>query len=168
MNDLPGPDANLKTTIIPGEKSSYWGYACVLIALVKLDTGLAKTTALVRQRPPSEDDAVQMLHKYYVTKGVQYDDTSTRFQIMDEWGYTPIFTGKSTWEDITLHAEFTTQGKYIFDIEGHTVKVTAGKTFPSGRKLKNPRTSFATHSHPDNYTPDAEFDKDIKYVWMKK
>jgi hypothetical protein len=167
VNDLPGPDANLKTTIIPGEKSSYWGYACVLIALVKLDNGLAKTTSLIGQTPPSEDDAVQMLHKYYVTRGVQYDDTSTRFLIMDEWGYTPIFTGTSTWDDITLHVGFTPQGRYIFDITGHTVKVTAGKTMPAGRKLKNAKSSFATHSHPDNYTPDAEFNQDIKYVWMK-
>ena len=48
------------------------------------------------------------------------------------------------------------------------MKVTAAKTLPAGKKLKNAKTSFVTDSHPDNYERDAEFDKDIKYVWMKK
>lgn len=165
-NDLPGPDADLKTTKIAGGDGYYWEYACVLIALVKLDPGLAKTQALLRQRPASEDAAVQALHAYYVRRGTQYDDTSTRFALMDDWGYTPVFTGRTTWADLPLHTTLTPQNQYIFDIEGHTVKVDVNKTF-TGRRLNNPASFMTPESHPANYKPGTEFAEDIKFVWMK-
>jgi hypothetical protein len=170
-NDLPDADADLKTTPIKNRTDHmYWEYACVLIALVKHDAGLTKTTAILRSTPASEDAAVQALHSHYVKKKLYYDDTSTRFKMMDEWGYEPVFTGNVTWNDLSTQVTLTPQNKYIFDISGHTLKATVNRTTPAGKRMPKPESFITPESHPENWNDKETFGEDIrvKFVWKKK
>ena len=166
-NDLPGANADLKTTRIPNEEGYYWEYACVLIALVQLDPGMTKTQLLLGQQPASQDAAVQALHTYYVNKKVYYDDTSTRVKLMGDWGYTPVFAGDCAFEDLAQHVTLTPQGKYIFDIDGHTVNMTVDRTLPTGKKMPKPSSFMTPHSHPENWDDKETFKQSVKYVWKK-
>lgn len=168
-DDLPGADVNLFTQIKGGEPGKlYWEYACVLVALAKLDPNWAKAKALTKTNPGTIEQMVQHLHKYYKTKGVMYDDTSTRFRVMDEWGYKPIYFGKTTWKDLPKHVELKKGGKYIFDIVGHTVAVTADQDVKKdGSQLKKPENSLTADSHPDNFKPGTEYDVDVVSIWSK-
>ncbi len=168
-DDLPDANVNLFTQIKGEEKGKlYWEYACVLVALAKLDPNWTKAKALTKTNPSTIEQMVQDLHKYYKTKGVMYDDTSTRFRIMDEWGYKPIFFGKIKWKDLPKHVALDKGTKYIFDIVGHTVAVTATDAVPKdGSNLTDPKDSLETDSHPKNFKPGTEYGVDVVSIWRK-
>jgi hypothetical protein len=110
--DLGKATDDLLTTDIPGKPGAkQWTYACVLIALAKLDEGYRTTKELTKTDPGRIEDAVQALHEYYVDNDVQYDDSATRFSIMKRWGYTPVWVGKCPWtslpSQVALPAEQT-------------------------------------------------------------
>jgi hypothetical protein len=169
-NDLPGPNVDLGSHAGGAKTNTYFKLACVLIALAKHDTNYAKLREITGAAPNDIKDAVQALHRHYATEGVQYDDTATRFQMMNAWGYKAIFTSGCTWADLPKHVAMTTNKKYIFDIEGHTVCVRAKRDIaldPNGT-LANPRNYLEPDSHEDNYKRGTEFDKAIKYIWEKQ
>jgi len=113
-------------------------------------------------------DSVQALHKYYVENDVRYDDTSTRLKVMDEWGYEIIFAGEVPWTDLPLHVALKRNKDYIFDIEGHTVKVSVTRDIPEPpASLAKPAGYFLPESDPDNYKSGAEFTKRVRYIWAK-
>jgi hypothetical protein len=152
------------------ETNTFYKLACVLIALLKYDVGHTKTRTLIGEPPKNFKDIMQKLHDYYAGQGVQYDDTSTRFAMMNDWGYSLVFAGDSKWEDLAKHAAFKSGEKYIFDIVGHTVKVRAKKDIAKDekREIKIPKNFFEPDSDEDNYVPGAEFKKNVKYIWVKK
>jgi hypothetical protein len=127
-NDLLGAGKPLSTRVEGAKSNTGWKMACVLIALVKHEADFAaKVRTLTRKTPSSWLDAIQVLHDHYAGQGVMYDDTATRFELMNAWGYTPIFTAGCAWADVPKHVALSTAGKYIFDIEGHTVVVRPTK-----------------------------------------
>ena len=142
--DLPSAETDL-FTMLPGQKDkdkTYWTYACVLIALVKSDQ--AKAQALTRSGSTTLEELVQGLHAYYVRKGIQYDDTSTRFTVMDEWGYKPIFIGETTWLNLPTKFAFPA-GDYIFDIVEHTVAVNVPVDIREDRPSRSPSSRASSY-----------------------
>jgi hypothetical protein len=166
-HDLPSADTDLFTQI-PGKKKreeTYWTYACVLIALVKSDEKTAKR--LAKTDSSKLEDLVQRLHAYYVRKDVQYDDTSTRFTVMDEWGFKPIFFGETDWTNLPRFLELPA-GDYIFDIVGHTVAVNVPKTIPrSDKPLPTVKGLFVPDSDGRNYARGLETTKKVLSIWKK-
>jgi len=153
---------------IPGKKlgETYWEYVCVLIALVKAD-GYTPVQRITGQAATGLQPAVQALHDHYVDQGVQYDDSSTRFRVMRDWGYRLIFAGRSSWAELPSHVELRRGGNYIFDIDGHTVKVDVHQNVErNGKPLANPSKVFEPQSEEDNYDQD-EFAEDVLYIWSK-
>jgi hypothetical protein len=171
--DLPAVGTKLRETKVPKKgKLTYYHYTCVLIALVK-DNGMAKAKALAKTIGTDEaalvdtPSAVYALHDYYMTNNVQYDDSSTRFQVMAEWGYNMVFSGESNW--LALGKEIELQpGGYVFDIPGHTLKVTVkkkvGKDMPAKATFNE---YFKAESDSENYGLGDEHTKPVRYVWKK-
>lgn len=135
-----------------------WPKTCTLIALVKhKGTGPAFAKAGVRN--PTADDldtAVQALHDHYMRAGVQYDDESTRQLVMKDWGYRNIFTGPATYQQLPGLVELSSGSSYIFDIKGHTVKVTMKKAVKSDTVIDDVGKFFTFESDPDNYKGDEK------------
>ncbi len=165
------PDLGAKGTSvrakIPSDPlgATYWEYMCVLIALVKAD-GYATVKRLTDKQPTTLQPAVQALSDHYLADGLQFDDSSTRRQVMKEWGYKMIFSGSSEWTDLPAHVALK-KAKYIFDIPGHTVMVEVKKAMPrNGTPLTKLDDYFEPQSERDNYDKD-EFDSPVTYIWAK-
>jgi hypothetical protein len=172
-NDLIDADKPLSTWTGEGPKTNTgWKMACVLIALVKHEgTGFAaKVHEITNETPTSDKDAVQKLHTFYAGRGnVQYDDTATRFELMNRWGYDPIFTAGCAWADLPKHVALLKNKKYIFDIQGHTVVVRPNKDIPmDGSTIKDPSKVLDPDSLAENYTRGDEFKVPIKFIWQKQ
>jgi hypothetical protein len=152
---------------IPGEQkgTTYWEYMCVLIALIKAD-GYGMVNRLTHTATTELEPAVQALQDYYLSNDVQFDDSSTRMQIMKEWGFELIFAGRSEWRDLPKHVPLK-RGKYIFDIPGHTVQVDVERDLPMADKsLTNPKQCFTPQSEEDNYDQD-ELALPVTFIWAK-
>jgi hypothetical protein len=138
---------------IPGKMkgTTYWEYMCVLIALVKAD-GYGKVKTLTKKDVSGLTPAVQALSDYYLQKGIEFDDSSARRQVMAEWGYKLIFAGRTPWADLPKYVALAPgQGKYIFDIVGHTTLVDVARSVPKdGKRIAKPDQVFTPHSEPDN------------------
>ncbi len=164
--DLPKAGESVRAKI-PNTKKSYWEYMCTLIALVKHE-GIARVRAIVKREDVADnlDAAVQALHDHYVGRGIQYDDTSTRMRVMTEWGYRMIFSGDAAWTELPLHVALKAGTKYIFDIEGHTMKVTLKRDMPSATKPLTDllATYFVCDSDKQNYNT-SEFLKPVRRIW---
>ncbi len=166
-DDLPGVGANLRATMTDGSGRKYWEIVCTMIAVYKRD-GIAGVRTLTGN-PKLKDDidsAVQALHDYYVGKGVQYDDTSTRFTVMNELKYKMIFSGNVTWNEVGHHVALKAGERYIFDIEGHTVMVTIKRDYgPYDPEPKELKDVYEPESDPKNFTKGAEFGRKVVHVW---
>ncbi|HEX6022796.1 MAG TPA: hypothetical protein VFZ00_12425 [Solirubrobacter sp.] len=169
--DLGLATDNLLTTDVPGKKGTkQWAYACVLIALAKLDEGYKKVKSLTHANVTTLEAAVQALHKYYVENDVQYDDSSTRFEIMKDWGYAPIWVGKAKFYDFTKSPDFPGLKKdqtYIFDITGHTCHIKPTKEIKQGMAITRPKDFFETWSDPRNYAEEMTFGQEVLNIWQK-
>ena len=169
--DLPAKGTKLKDKDIvrsPVKGAKYWQYACVLIALVKQE-GLEAVRRLLELKTAPKDltAAVYALHDHYKEEGVEYDDGSSRRRVMGDFGYSMAFAGKSTWADLPTWMAFDTGKKYVFDITGHTVKVTPKHSIALGTRLTGTmKDHFTPESDIDNYTQD-ETTKTVEYVWIK-
>jgi hypothetical protein len=171
-NDLIPADKPLSTWTGEGAKTNTgWKMACVLIALLKHEDGnLAMVTTITTETPASFNDGVQKLHKYYAGHGVLYDDTATRFELMNRWNYKPIFTTGTTWADLPKHVALTKGKKYIFDIVGHTVVVRAKQDIAKdpNATLADPAKVLEPDSLEANYKRGTEFNEAIKFIWEKQ
>jgi hypothetical protein len=167
--DLPKAGTPLFNKVPGKGKLTYYHYTCVLIALVKQTGGEDFARQLTKsQSITNTETAVQALHDHYMGEKVQYDDTSTRFQIMEAWGYDLIFSGESGWMDLGKHVPLKAATKYVFDIPGHTVLVTVKKDLPATLPKKaNLSDYFETHSDPRNYG-EKETANPVRYVWKKR
>ena len=170
--DLPDTGVDLQSYRTPGNELSgtWWEFACVLIALLKHD---GEQEAHTKSDTQKVDDglqpAVQTLHDYYMGKDVplEYDDTSTRMAIMKEWGYDLVFTGPVAFTDLHKRLTLTGDEKYVFDITGHTVKVTLRQDLPdAGADMDDADAYYEFHSDPANYD-GTEKDQQVEYVWAK-
>ncbi len=163
--DLPASGQSIKGT---QGLSAPWGLVCSLIALVKQEGYAAvqqKTEA--EAAPTNLKDAVQMLHDHYKKQGVEYDDTSTHLQLFKEWGYNLIFVGPVSFAQLRRRIGLTTGKKYIFDIEGHTVRIAMKKNMlQQNADIVNLDEYFTKDSDPENYKTD-EFLKPIMYIYAK-
>ena len=187
-NDLPPKGTGLDADIVGAEPGTlYWEYACVLIAIVKHEGDQAvlqkigKSGAkLATPRLSTKKDkgpvitsksygVVQALHDYYLAKGVQYDDSSKTRQVLKEWGFDLIFTGPVVLlADLCKHIELKKGGKYIFDIDGHTVKVDLLKDLAKqANPIANVDEYFRFESDPQNYEVGKEKTKRILYIYQK-
>jgi hypothetical protein len=172
--DLPPVGTDLKKKNVPKMgKLTYYHYTCALIALVKHDGGLEKAKKLAEEdgKDPSKitdtPSAVYALHDYYVGRKIQYDDSSTRFQIMGQWGFSMIFSGETNWLAVGQEVELPA-GEYVFDIPGHTLLVNVKK--PVGKEMgRNPnfKDFFTPLSDKDNYALGDEHTKPVRYIWKK-
>jgi hypothetical protein len=168
-NDLLDAGKPLSTHTGGAKTNTGWKMACVLIALVKHEADFAtKVRTITRKTPSSWLDAIQILHDHYAGQGVMYDDTATRFELMNAWGYTPIFTAGCPWTDVPKHVSLSTTGKYIFDIEGHTVVVRPTKNITQdGSTIADPKKAFKPDSYDGNYKVGEEYNHAIKFIWKK-
>ena len=122
---------------------------------------------LTGQQVSALQPAIQALHDHYIEQGVQYDDSAARMQVMNDWGYKPMFSGQSAWGDLPKHVELKRGGKYIFDIPGHTVQVDVVRDMPKdGKTLANPTQFLSPQSEKDNYDKD-EMKLVVNYIWSK-
>ena len=164
----------LRETKVPKMgKLTYYHYTCALIALVKND-GMAKAKELAKTIGTPESSlvdtpsAVYALHDYYMTNNVQYDDSSTRFQVMAQWGYDMVFSGESNWLTLGKEIELAAGG-YVFDIPGHTLKVTVKKKVDKNMPAKATFNEyFKPESDPENYGLGDEHAKAVRYIWKKR
>jgi len=152
---------------IPGKgKLTYYHKMCTLIALVKEAGGIAEAKTITKDDSITDlKSAVQALHDHYLDKNVDYDDSSTRFTVMNEWGYQMIYSGSSAWMELTS----LPAGRYIFDIPGHTVHVTVKKTLPAAWPKKKGDFSeyFEPDSDKDNFPRGTEKTFPVRYIWKK-
>jgi hypothetical protein len=168
--DLPKTGTSVHA-LIPHSKvagATYWGFVCVLIALVKQE-GEAEVARVTNKPVKGLDAAVQALHDHYTSLRVplQYDDTSTRFEVMQGWGYRMVFAGDVEWADLPLHVALKAGQKYIFDIKDHTVKVEVLQDVPKdGQRLAKPEQYFRAESDKQNYTK-TELAQRVNYIWAK-
>jgi hypothetical protein len=164
--DLPEMGVDLFSAVPNGNGKKYWEYACVLIALYKAE-GITRVKELVkRDVPDAVVPAVHALHDYYISHEVQYDDGSARNRVMSDWGYSRVFAGFAHWDELPGRVELPS-GTYIFDIEGHTVKVKILKDISTETKIDRRTDYFAPESDPKNYNPGKEFSKQITAIWKK-
>jgi hypothetical protein len=164
--DLGGKGVSVRAKI-PKDPlgTTYWEYMCVIIALVKAD-GYATVKRLTGKQTNALQPAVQALNDYYLTKDVQFDDSSTRRQVMKEWDYNLIFSGNSEWQDLPAHVELKKEN-YIFDIPGHTVMVELKQAMPrSATPLTKLSDYFVPKSEKDNFDKD-EFASPVTYIWAR-
>jgi hypothetical protein len=164
--DLGGQGVGVRTKI-PKDPlgATYWEYMCVIIALVKAD-GYGTVKRLTGKQTNALQPAVQALNDYYLAKSVQFDDSSTRRQVMKEWGYNLIFSGNSEWQDLPAHVELK-KANYIFDIPGHTVMVEIKQAMPrSATALAKLSDYFVPMSEKDNFDKD-EFASPVTYIWAR-
>jgi hypothetical protein len=168
-NDLLKAGKPLSTRVEGPKSNTGWKMACVLIALVKHDTAFATTVRTITGKTPTSWlDAIQVLHDHYAGEGVMYDDTATRFELMNEWGYTPVFTAGCAWADLPKHVALEKAEKYIFDIEGHTVVVRPTQDIPKdGSTLADPKKVLKPDSYDGNYKVGEEYNHAIKFIWKK-
>jgi hypothetical protein len=166
-SDLGGVGTSVRAPIPRGDPGqTYWEYACVLIALIKAD-GFGMVQTLANVQTNDLDAGVQALHDYYAGEHIDYDDSSTRGEVMKRWGFTPIYAGQSAWADLPANVRLNPGGKYIFDIPGHTFQVHVTREWPKdGKPLANPRTFLETLSEEDNYDKD-ETKLPVTYIWAK-
>ncbi len=107
------------------------------------------------------------MNDYYMDRSVQFDDSSTRMQVMKEWGYKTLFTGTSAWADLPKHVALK-RGNYIVDIPGHTVQVTVKKDMPKNDTVLTKLSQyFETHSELDNYDQKDELQQPVNLIWQK-
>jgi hypothetical protein len=127
LPDLPAAGTSVAT---------FWPKTCTLIALVKTEGEDAayRKASVVAPDSDTYKKAVQALHDYYMGAHIEYDDESSRLQVMKDWGYTNIFTGPSSYAELPGQVDLAT-GDYIFDIAGHTVKVTVKQAINAQTKV---------------------------------
>jgi hypothetical protein len=169
--DLPKATADPLTEKIPGSKvqgATYWAYVCVLIALIKQE-GFDAVHKLAggKTAPTSEPQAVKALHGYYKNLNIEYDDSSTRFRVMRDWGYTMVFSGNTSWEDLPTWIPLKQGKKYIADIKGHTVKIEVLNDIPKGSPIVDPTKYFKADSDKSNYSAGDELALPVKAIWEK-
>lgn len=168
-NDLPNKGVDVLTTKLNDPKfptATYWTFVCVLIALYRTE-GDAGVEGVIGKPVSGLDKAVQAMHDHYVGMNVplQYDDSSTRFKVMGDFGYSLMFTGPIDFADLPTKMALPA-GEYIFDIKGHTVHTTVPNAIPAGPRLNNPKQYFKFHSDNRNYS-EPEIDKKLLYIWTK-
>jgi len=171
-SDLPSADTKLTETLIPGKDVKYITYACVLIALLKDDGGVERAKQLTRKHLKGKDfpsdvlEGTQVLHAYYRVKNVEYDQRSSAERLMHEdWKYKLLWTGSSDWRE--LYKEVSLKpGKYIIDIEGHTVMTEVLTEVTRGTPTGDVSKVFKHHSEKANYTLN-HWDKKVKAIWKK-
>jgi hypothetical protein len=165
-DDLAGENPNMDAASVIAGKTN-WQLACTLIALYVRD-GIEAVKKVTKDDTVDDDirAAVLALHNHYVRLGVQYDDSASRYPIMQEWGYRLIFNGESTWADLNQHVALKGNERYVFDIDGHTVMVSMKRDYgPRDAKIERLQDVFECHSHSSNYSPGAEFNKKVLYIW---
>lgn len=169
--DLPSAETSVRSAV-PGATmgETYWEYVCVLIAIVKQEgyDAVAEKTG-TEEDVGDLDTAVQALHKYYVSKGIQYDDSSTRRTVMNEWGYSLVLTGPVAWTELHKKLTLKQDETYIVDISDHTVKIRIRQDLPAATEdvaSENLRNYYETFSEEDNYDDD-EMTKPVLYVFKK-
>ncbi|MDA0167139.1 hypothetical protein OM076_43160 [Solirubrobacter ginsenosidimutans] len=149
---------------------TYWEFMCVLIALLKIEGfACAKVAALAAQPPTSLLAGVQVMHDHYMGLNVplQYDDSSARRAVMNDWGYQMVFAGRSRWTELPGRVVLT-PGAYIFDIKGHTVYVDVLKDIGPKTKIGDVKQFFKCNSDPKNFSLDEfHVDQRVSYIWKK-
>jgi hypothetical protein len=168
-NDLPAAGVDVLNTKIGDPKfpkATFWTFVCVLIALYRTE-GDQGVEAVIETPVSGLDNAVQAMHDHYAGMNVplQYDDSSTRFRVMGDFGYSLMFTGPIDFADLPTKMALPA-GEYIFDIKGHTVHTTVPNAIPAGARLNNPKPYFVFHSDNRNYS-EPEIDKKLLYIWAK-
>ena len=174
--DLSPKGTDLKKKIIDPEADppqAHWTFACVLIALFK-DSGLAKTIQLTKKPALTEKEvqkAVYALHDYYVDEkqgNLQYDDSGARSTIMNDWGYTLLWAGNSTWKELPGQVALTLKpGKYVIDIAGHTLLVQVLKKIKADTKITDIAEYFVDLSEKDNWQMSRTFGENVRAIWKK-
>ncbi len=166
-SDLPAAEEDLADEA--GTKDPvHWPSACALIAIYQ-DLGI-EAVRTVTEQPGTADSltaAVNAMHRYFKGQDIDWDDTSTRFSVMNPFKYRLVHSGRVSWFDLGQKVEMKQDERYIVDIDGHTVMITLrqdlGKASPRPTAL---RDVFTLHSDPDNWSPaGSEFDEEILYVW---
>lgn len=162
--DLPGAGVDVFSRVPGKGEQKYWEYVCVLIALYKAD-GIDKVKQITGKQnlTTSVGAAVQALHDYFIGKDIQYDDSAGEIQVMKEWGYRRIFAGSAAWDKLAVAMA---PGTYIFDIEGHTVKVKVLKQIASDTVIDRLADYFEPDSDKSNYNT-SEFLKPVTSIWKK-
>ncbi|MHA7102273.1 hypothetical protein [Roseivirga pacifica] len=169
-DDLVGSEGKNIRTQKDTQQRPWWGYACRLIALAKCDTSFTKTKALTStQQIANLKAAVQALHDHYynTSSKVMYDDSSSSTSIYKDWGYSLKFVGPSSLNNLPLKTGLSS-GEYIFDITGHSVRVTVNKDITKGTALTDDKLDeyFTFDSDHENYSDD-EKTKKVHYIWSK-
>ena len=168
-DDLPGANEDLRDKTIRANGKRSWQLVCTLIALYKAD-GIGKVQEVLEDNTIEDniDAVVTAMHRAFLAEDIQYDDTSSRYLVMKKFGYRMIFSGRSSWAELHNHVMLNGERTYIFDIEGHTVKVRMkrdyGPYIPEPPKLTD---VFEPDSDDDNYSRGAEFLKNVHYIWTR-
>jgi hypothetical protein len=169
-SDLPSADTDLATTEIPGgeDKVKYITYACVLIALLKDDGGVARAQVLTKNAnfPAEVIAGTQALHTHYRKKNIEYDQRSTAERLMrEDWGYKLLWTGSSKWGDLYKEVGLK-PGKYVVDIEGHTVMTEVLTEVTKGTPMGDISKVFKHNSESSNYTL-SHWEPKVTAIWKK-
>ena len=168
-SDLPSADTDLATTVIPQEKDlKYITYACVLIALLKDDGGVARAKELTKNDnfPTDVIKGTQALHAHYRKKNIEYDQRSSAERLMHEdWKYKLLWAGSSKWGDLYKEVGLK-PGKYIIDIEGHTVMTDVLTEVTKGTPMGDISKVFKHNSESSNYTL-SHWEPKVTAIWKK-
>lgn len=171
-DDLTGSVGKTLLVHKDSQQNLWWKYACRLIALVKLDSNYTKTKSVTNnQNINSLDGAVQALHEHYYNTStkVMYDDTSVSTNIYPAWGYQLKFVGPASLGKLPNQTDLDS-GNYIFDIDGHSVKVTVNQDIKKGDpEIQDDEldTYFTFDSDSRNYNRGTEKTKKVEYIWKK-
>jgi hypothetical protein len=145
--------------------SHVMGFVCSLIALIKaegIDTVAAWLTQMGQAYRPNANNKTTLLTKlhkyYYVDNGVLYDDDASHLSLYRDWGYTLIYSGGTSWKALLGRGDILKPGgKYIFDIDGHTVYTVIRRALQPLQEGENLSTYFQPLSDQDNWDKtDAE------------
>jgi hypothetical protein len=151
---------------------------CGLIALVKSEGKPAireflKSAGAPKVPATSATDLAfyGAMHEYfYVTKGVEYDDTSNKMQLMTPFGFKLIFVGPTSFD--LLYKAKLKAGTYIIDIHrpGHTMLMTVHSDLDRPLKPDEQLSDFlsfdndgSNYNQPLNVTLKAH----VVNVWQK-
>jgi hypothetical protein len=166
-NDLPPEGGKVRDPTGGDVGETYWEFMCVLIASIK-DGGWGRVKELTGVDTADLQVAVQAMNDFYFEAGVMYDDSSARFRVMKDFGYTLMWAGNTPWENLPAHVTLAQGKSYLFDIPGHTFKVDVNREWPKpdAKGAFKPKNFFTTHSEEDNYEDD-EMDYPVTFIWVK-
>jgi hypothetical protein len=114
----------------------------------------------------------EAMHAYYYDQqGVMYDEPSTHAGIYREWGYSMIFAGNTTFQQLpTKLTQTLAVGKqYILDLTGHSVYVTMKKAMAPGDALGDTEpiaSYFDFNSDGDNFNT-GEWKQNVENIYEK-